>query len=64
MRASGDGETLTAGQWRARARHLREFALSVLDEPTFQRMELRAREYDRRALLAEVEVPQDGPNAT
>jgi len=27
-------------------------------------MELRAREYDRRALLAEVEVPQDGPNAT
>jgi hypothetical protein len=53
-----DLENLTSEQWRARARHLREFALSVLDETTFQRMERRAREYDRLAALADQDVPQ------
>ena len=55
---SADRESLTSEQWRARARHLREFALSVLDERTFQRMEQRAREYDQMAMLADVDVPQ------
>jgi hypothetical protein len=57
-KSSADREILTAEQWRARARHLREFALSVLDERTFQRMELRAREYDRMAALADQDMPQ------
>ncbi|HEX4508107.1 MAG TPA: hypothetical protein VH722_20440 [Alphaproteobacteria bacterium] len=57
MKSSAHRETLTAEEWRARARHLREFALSVLDERTFQRMEQRARDYDHLAALADAAAP-------
>lgn len=56
MRAKSidDREHLTAEQWRTRARHLREFALNIADERTCCRMEQQAREYERRAAIADV----------
>ena len=57
-KSSADRENLTAEEWRARARCLREFALSVLDDRTFQRMEQQAQKYDQMAALADLDAPQ------
>jgi len=54
-KACGDRENLTADQWRARARYLREFALTVIDDRTSSRMEQRAKEYELMASLIDAD---------